>query len=137
MLVLLSIKPVYAEKILAGEKVFEFRRRIFARREIKTALIYCTKPVGCFVGEFEIEDILHDKPNRLWKRTRGGSGISKKYFDSYFAGREEAFALQIGKVRAFAEMIVPSAIIENFTPPQSFMYVPNMPFVPRPRRMDP
>jgi predicted transcriptional regulator len=80
--------------------------------------------VGCFVGEFEIDDILCDRPNRLWRKTKIGSGISKQYFDSYFAGRSEAFALQIGKVRAFPQHVVPSDVMDDFTPPQSFMYVP-------------
>lgn len=124
MHVLLSIRPEHVANILAGTKTFEFRRRVFARREIRTVLIYCTKPVGCFVGEFEIERILKDRPDRLWKKTKSGSGISKKYFDTYFAGRGEAFALQIGKVRAFARHVVPSDVMDDFTPPQSFMYVP-------------
>lgn len=124
MLVLLSIKPSHAENILAGTKVFEFRRRVFARRELRTALIYCTRPVARFVGEFEIEDILCDRPERLWRKTRNGSGISKAYFDNYFGGRSEAFALQIGKVRPFAKHVRPSDVIRGFTPPQSFMYVP-------------
>ena len=103
MLVLLSIKPEHAQNILSGHKTFEFRRRMFSRREIKTALIYCTKPIGRFVGEFEIDDILCDEPHRLWRKTKTGSGISKEYFDEYFAGRDQAFALQIGQVRAFAQ----------------------------------
>jgi predicted transcriptional regulator len=123
MLVLLSIRPMHVANILAGTKTFEFRRRLFARREIRTVLIYCTKPVGCFVGEFEIEDILCDRPNRLWQKTKHGSGVSKEYFDSYFYGRSQAFALQIGKVRAFVQHVNPSDVLDDFTPPQSFMYV--------------
>src|SRR5437762_2234895 len=125
MLVLLSINPTHVANILAGTKTFEFRRRLFARKGIRTVLIYCTKPVGCFVGEFEIDGILCDRPDRLWRKTKSGSGISKEYFDSYFAGRNEAFALQIGKVRAFAQHVVPSEVMDDFTPPQSFMYLPS------------
>jgi predicted transcriptional regulator len=97
---------------------------VFARREVTRALIYCTKPVGRLVAEFEIDDILRDSPARLWRKTRSGSGISKQFFDNYFANRDEAFALQIGRVREYHEHVVPSDILENFTPPQSFMYVP-------------
>jgi predicted transcriptional regulator len=123
MLVLLSIRPSHVENILRGRKTFEFRRRVFARREITRALIYCTKPVGRFVAEFEIEGILRDTPERLWRKTRSGSGISKQFFDDYFAGRDEAFALQIGRVRQFSEHVHPLDIIDDFTPPQSFMYL--------------
>ena len=123
MLVLLSIRPEHVENILAGTKTFEFRRRIFANRDVKMALIYCTKPVGCFVGQFEIADVLCDRPDKLWRKTRKGAGISKAYFDAYFEGRTEAYALQIGKVHTFAPHIVPDQVIKKFTAPQSFMYV--------------
>lgn len=123
MLVLLSIRPVHVANILAGTKTFEFRRRIFARKDVKQALIYCTKPVGRFVGEFEIADILCDRPDRLWQKTRSGSGISKEFFDNYFEGREAAYALRIGRVRAFSTHVIPGEVIEGFSPPQSFMYV--------------
>jgi predicted transcriptional regulator len=127
MLVLLSIRPEHVANILSGRKTFEFRRRVFARREVTNALIYCTKPVGRFVAEFEIDDILCEKPEQLWRQTKQGSGISKQYFDEYFSGRREAFALRIGRVRAFSRHFIPSEVIENFTPPQSFMYVERHP----------
>ncbi|HEU5114773.1 MAG TPA: hypothetical protein VFT82_03335 [Candidatus Paceibacterota bacterium] len=112
------------ESILCGRKTFEFRRRVFARRDVRRALIYCTKPVGRFVAEFDIERILSDTPDKLWRKTKAGSGISKDYFDDYFTGRHEAFALQIGRVRKFVREVIPSEVFENFTPPQSFMYIP-------------
>jgi predicted transcriptional regulator len=108
---------------MSGKKTFEFRRRLFSRRDVKTVLIYCTKPVGRLVGEFDISEILQDRPDRLWVRTESGSGISKEYFDCYFSGRSEAFALRIGEVRPFAKEIDPSDLLQNFYPPQSFMYV--------------
>src|SRR5689334_12915249 len=123
MRVLLSIKPVHVENILSGVKTFEFRRKLFTRRDVKTVLIYCTRPVGRLVGEFDIAEILKDHPDRLWLRTRSGSGISKEYFDGYFCGRTEAYALKIGEVRPFASYVDPADLVENFSPPQSFMYV--------------
>lgn len=123
MLVLLSIRPEHVANILGGRKIFEYRRRLYARRDIRKALIYCTKPVGRFVAEFDIEGVLADTPDRLWRKTKTGAGISKKYFDQYFNGRNEAFALQIGEVRRMAKEIVPSEVFNNFTPPQSFMYI--------------
>jgi predicted transcriptional regulator len=123
MLVLLSIRPAHVANIISGLKVFEFRRRIFVRPDVRTVVIYCTMPVGKLVGEFDIVEILRDKPDRLWRRTRRGSGISKSHFDRYFRGANVAFALRIGEVRPFAEQIRPATLIKNFTPPQSYMYV--------------
>lgn len=124
MRVLLSIKPEHVANIRSGIKTFEFRRRLFARRDVKTVLIYCTRPVGRLVGEFDIADILEDEPEALWASTAEGSGISKEFFDTYFEGRRRAFALQIGSLRLYDEPLCPSEMFDNFTPPQSYMYVP-------------
>lgn len=124
MRVLLSIKPAHVENIVRGTKIFEFRRRIFSRRDVRTVLIYCTKPVGRIVAEFDIEGILEDEPESLWASTALGSGISKEFFDSYFKGCLRAYALQIGSLRVFDEPIIPNEWFDNFTPPQSYMYVP-------------
>ena len=123
MRVLLSIKPNHVENILAGIKTFEFRRRLFTRRDVTTVVIYCTQPVGRLVAEFDIADILEDDPETLWALTYFGSGISKDFYDAYFSGRDRAFALQIGELRVYEEPIFPSAWFKNFTPPQSYMYV--------------
>jgi predicted transcriptional regulator len=123
MRVLLSIRPAHVANILSGSKRYEFRRKIFARRDVSSVLIYCTRPVGQLVGEFELADILEDQPERLWERTACASGISKDYFDAYFDGRTRAYALAIGSLTIFEKPIPPSEMIENFTPPQSYRYV--------------
>lgn len=60
MKVLLSIKPEYAQKIFAGEKKYEYRKRIFKRNDVDMIVVYVTKPVGKVVGEFEIAEILEE-----------------------------------------------------------------------------
>lgn len=123
MKVLLSIKPAYVERIFAGTKRFEFRRRPYTNPNIKTVVVYATKPVGKIVGEFDVDGIIGESPEDLWNQTAALSGISRDFFDAYFEGRKIAYALKIGEVRPYAEPIVPEAVMENFTPPQSYMYV--------------
>jgi predicted transcriptional regulator len=123
MRVLLSIKPEHVENIFNGTKTYEFRRRMFARYDVKVAVIYSTMPVGKIVGEFDINAILSAHPSDLWKQTAVGSGITRQYYDTYFEGRERAFALAIGTVRVYEVPITPKEITANFKPPQSYMYV--------------
>jgi len=123
MKVLLSIKPEYAEKIFDGTKRFEFRKSIYRSREIRTVVVYVTRPVGQIIGEFDVDEILCEDPDTLWEMTSYYSGISKEFFDSYFLGRDKSFALAVGKVRRYETPLDPADVIENFTPPQSYMYV--------------
>jgi predicted transcriptional regulator len=123
MKVLLSINPEHVENIFRGVKTFEFRRKVFARKDIKTVVVYCTMPVGKIVGEFDIDTILMDAPDEIWKKTRSGSGITKDFFDQYFSDREVAYALKIGEVREYEEYVDPKKMLNNFTPPQSYMYM--------------
>ena len=69
---LLSIKPEYAEKILKGEKLFEFRKVAFAQ-EVSKIFIYATSPVCRIVGEFEVGGIIKDSPKETFS-----SNISKE-----------------------------------------------------------
>jgi len=98
MKVLLSIKPQYVEKILDGTKKFEFRKVLFRQKNIKRVIIYSSSPVKQVVGEFEIRGLHTDKKEDLWRKTSNYSGIEKAYYDEYFAGKEYANAIEIGKV---------------------------------------
>ena len=66
MQVLLSIKPEYAEKILNGEKKYEFRKVLPKNKSITKVIIYATMPIGKVIGEFEIAELISDSPSRLW-----------------------------------------------------------------------
>ena len=122
MRVLLSIKPEFVERIFAGTKCFEFRRRAFGRA-VSTVVVYATRPVGKIVGEFDVETILADSPPELWDKTAEYSGITRAFFDAYYEGRDVAYALKISSYRLYPEPIDPEEMFEDFTPPQSYMYV--------------
>ena len=50
---LLSIKPKFADKIISGEKKFEYRTHI-PSRHINSIVIYSTSPIGRIIGEVEV-----------------------------------------------------------------------------------
>ena len=118
---MLSIKPSYAEAIFRGEKRFEFRRAIF-RKPVAVVVVYTSSPVSRVVGEFDIEAIITDTLEGLWKRTKHSAGIDRERFFSYFAGREVGHAIVIGSVRRYPRSLDLSS---NFgmRPPQSFAYL--------------
>lgn len=125
MNVLLSIKPKYAEKIVKGTKRYEFRRSIFKRNDIEKVYIYSSSPVSKIIASFEIEDILIDSPEQIWKSCQKYAGIAKNDFLAYFNNSDVAYAIKICEVNSFQEPLDPFNIIEDFKPPQSFYYVPS------------
>jgi predicted transcriptional regulator len=123
MKVLLSIKPQFVEEIFNGNKKFEYRKNIFRRKNIKSVVIYSTMPVGKIVGEFDIEDILIDEPNSLWRKTKVHSGVSKDLYDNYFMNKDKGYAIQIKSFKKYDIPICPYEQYNNFSAPQSFKYV--------------
>ena len=124
MKVLLSIKPEYAEKILDGEKHFEFRKAVFKNPMVTTVVIYATKPVGKVVGEFDIAEVLSERPSTLWARTAKMAGITRRFFDKYFAGRATAYAIKVKNVRRYQKPLALQSLLKSGVAPQSFCYLP-------------
>lgn len=123
MRVLLSIKPEYAEKILAGEKQFEFRKQVPKAGTVKTIVIYATKPVGKVVGEFDVAEVLAHSPSDLWGLTSEFAGISRKFFNEYFRGRATGYAFKVHRARRYKRPKNLADVIQSSVAPQSFCYL--------------
>lgn len=122
MKAILSIKPKYAERILSGEKGYEYRKRVFRSEDVSRVVMYATQPVSQLVGAFDIEQILRDDPEALWYRTSEAAGLSRAQFDSYFRNHSIGVAIKISQVDRFSPPVDPWNEIEDFHPPQSFCY---------------
>lgn len=121
--VLISIKPKYVDKILRGEKKFEFRKAVFKTKRVRKVFIYSSAPVQCIVASFEVEDILQGSPNKIWADCKEFAGIEEEAYFDYFNNREQAYSIKIKNLNIFKEPIRPSKHIEGFKAPQSYMYV--------------
>jgi predicted transcriptional regulator len=71
-------------------------------------------PVGRIIGEFTIGAIINKAPNEVWLETKEFSGITHDFFEEYFDGREEAFAIQIKEFYQYKKPINPYEKIDNF-----------------------
>jgi predicted transcriptional regulator len=121
MKVILSIKPRFANKIFSGEKTFEFRKAIFKEPGVDTVLVYASAPISKIIGEFKIEEIYHESVISLWLKTSRGAGISEDYFNEYFKGRDNGYAIKIKSTKMYKSY---QCIKKDFGlhPPQSFAY---------------
>jgi len=122
MQVLLSIKPEFALKIFDGSKRYEYRRVIFKNQEVNRVIVYASDPVKQIIGEFEIEDILHEDPESLWVKTKRHAGISKKRFFNYFTNKSKGYAIKVKATRVYDNPLPLSSFMIS-SPPQSYMYL--------------
>ncbi|NSU96639.1 ASCH domain-containing protein [Enterococcus faecalis] len=119
--ILLSIHPKFVDKIMTGEKKFEFRR-VIAKRNPNKIIIYSTSPVCKVIGEAEVEDIIIDNPEKVWKETKKFSGVEKEFYVEYFDNRDLAVAYKLKNVIKYISPID----LRDFgikVAPQSFVYV--------------
>lgn len=123
MNVLLSIKPNYVEKIISGEKTYEFRKSTFKNVDnIDRIYIYSTSPVKKIIGSFKIGDIVSKSPRLVWEQCNEFSGMNKQDFFDYFKQSNKAVAISIEDLHIFNEPVDPYVEFKNFRAPQSFCY---------------
>lgn len=119
--IIVSINPEYVEKILSGEKKFEYRTKI-AKLQVDTLIIYATKPMMKVVAEAEILGFISTSPEELWNQTKNQSGITKSFFDEYFKDKRVAYSYKLGEVKMYER---PKSLLDFGLrmAPQSFAYV--------------
>jgi predicted transcriptional regulator len=126
---LMAIHPEYADAILAGRKIVEFRKRSPAP-DIESVFIYATSPVQKIVGEFGIDRIVRGTPTEIWRTFGGGGSIARLDFDRYYQNSRTAVALVVRWVRRLDSALPLSALTPTPTAPQSFSYVLSHQFEP-------
>ena len=120
MKILLSIKPIYANKILNWEKLFELRKSI-PKEKFDTVIIYSSSPEKRIIWEFKVEWIICENLDKLWNITKWWSCVDKKFFDEYYKWKDKWYAIKVSNPLRYRESFFITKYA-NF-PPQSFMYI--------------
>lgn len=121
VVVVMSIHPNFAARILRGEKQVEFRKQR-PRKEPSHVLIYATAPTQQIVGYFEVDGIDEGHPRDIWARFRKVGAVASKHFWAYYAGKRRAFAIRVGRVFELAPPRTLRSVCGRTRPPQSFCY---------------
>src|SRR5262249_38547908 len=124
--VLVSIRPIYAAKILSGQKTVELRRKFPQVASTGAlAVIYSSKPVGAVVGTARIKHVLKLPVCRIWVDYRHAACIHKSAFDAYFAGIKDGFVITLDQVKPFRRHLSAIDLEAEFgiVPPQSYRYL--------------
>lgn len=116
---ILSIKPEFVEEIVAGRKRYEYRKTVFKQR-VEKVYVYASAPISKVIGEFQPVDVVSGEPAQVWAETREFSGITKKFFDAYYKGRNTAYAIVI---QNFVKYDKEKNLPKGSHVPQSYCYV--------------
>lgn len=125
-MVVLSLKPRFAEAILSGVKTVELRRTRPKIAVPTLALLYATTPVRALLGTCIITRVRSADLAELWREYGSRSDLRYHEFQQYFDGVDVGTALVLAQPRAFGRR-VPLQDLQakprGFRPPQSFAYV--------------
>jgi len=122
--IVISIKPKYLDRIVAGTKLVEVRKR-FSRRWLGCrAVLYGSHPLSSLVGEATISAITIGSPASIWSKYRERIGAEWREFDEYAGKCLEVSAIELADV---APYIAPVGLAQlshltqkDLCPPQSF-----------------
>lgn len=125
-MIVLSLKPRFAEAILAGTKTVELRRTT-PKIEVPTrALLYASTPVRALLGTCIITSVTSANLADLWREFGSRADLPYHEFKRYFEGVEVGTALTLDEQRPLSRKVPLRdlrAKPRGFRPPQSFSYV--------------
>jgi predicted transcriptional regulator len=119
---LLPIHPQYAEAILTGKKIYEFRRKLF-KRQVTHIALYATAPIKQIVGYAEVVDLHYDKPLILWGKCGDWGQIAYTDFTKYYAGLRVGVAIELCRPKRIKPIALKDIGIT--TALQGFRYIPS------------
>ena len=122
--ILVSIKPKYADQILAGAKLVEIRKRFSNRWVGCRAVLYSSSPQKALVGEATVRSVTFGNPREVWAQFGTSIGCSSAEFDAYVGTAAQISAIELGDVIPYKQPVslaqVSHLVQENLRPPQSF-----------------
>lgn len=124
--IVMSIRPVYAAKIVDGIKTVELRRRFTKATATGTVvLVYSSSPIQAIVGYAQIKEV-HRLPIReIWRDFGAAACINRYDFDQYFSGVKYGYAIVLENPCRLSQCVEIADLQANFdfVPPQSFRYL--------------
>src|SRR6266567_763223 len=96
---IISIKPVYANQILAGTKTIELRKSAMGLTENDVILVYSSAPEQRFSFWFRIGRVESLPVRKMWDLNEKQLGIGFEDYSLYFSGLEFAVGFHIAQLQ--------------------------------------
>ena len=131
-ILLISIKPEYANRIFKGVKTIELRKTSPKVNKDDLIVFYVTSPEKMVKGIGKVKEIVEDTPSNLWLNYRNLAGINEDSYFDYFENSNKAVGILLKDIVEFDESISLSKIkseYPSFAPPQSYQYLNKIDFL--------
>ena len=121
----LSVRPLYAARILEGRKTVELRRVRPRVSKGAVLLLYVSSPVKALKAISMVDRVTSAQPDMLWEQIAHKAGVSRDEFDEYFDDARLGFAIHLSDVQLLSHPVSLAALRKlwpGFTPPQGYQY---------------
>ena len=120
--ILLSVFPEYVDRILSGEKRFEFRKHIPVE-VVDHIVFYATAPVAKILCIAKVDSIISGTPSSLWNTTALFTGVDKNFYNLYYKNVKTAYAYKLGEIYSLETPLSLHDEKIRTSPPQTFRYL--------------
>jgi predicted transcriptional regulator len=117
----LSIKRIYAERIVSGVKTIELRKRPIGMELGDLILSYETAPDSIIRGGFIADKTIYLPVAKMWEQYSSVMGVEKEFYDSYFENCEVAYGTLVYQSFCFHSLSLDQIhkLCPSFVPPQA------------------
>lgn len=125
-ILLISVKPEFAERIFNGTKQIELRKSSPNVSSGDIVIVYSTLPEKAVIGTCVIKEVIKRSPTQLWKMHSDQLGIDKKRYFEYYKDSNIAVGIVLTSIEKFSNKISLDSIKKHFpkfSPPQTFKYL--------------
>lgn len=124
-IVVISIKPEFANLIFEGLKKIELRKSSPSVSTDDLVIVYSTSPEMAIIGICKVNKVIKATPNEIWSKYHEILGIDKTRFFQYYHDTNTAVGIFLDNTRRLKYKIPLNqikAIFPFFSPPQTFKY---------------
>lgn len=121
--IVISVQQKFVERIVAGEKAAELRRRAPRIQPGCRVWIYTKAPEAVISICVTVDRIVTGSPRDIWRSHRSDLGVSLAEFGDYFSGTDTGCAIFFKKVEDVSPGVALAEIrskSKGFHPPQFF-----------------
>lgn len=124
-ILLLSVRPRFAQGLLAGTKTAEIRRRFPDVPEGMTVIIYSTSPEKAVLGTMRARRVVRSNADEIWRDYSGVIGIERAELTDYLDGANECSVLELDTPNLWSRPVALDDLrrVLQVEPPQSFRYL--------------